>query len=238
VARIRTIKPTFFTSATIAELSPWGRLMFLGLLTHVDDEGRCINEPRVIKGALFPLDDVVTASDVVNLTMELEELGLVRSYEAGKRSYLVVCSFREHQRINRPSKSTLPPPPPFSEDSVNAHGVLTDGSLGEGKGRENTYAHPPKIKKVRTPHQKRVDSPDFDAFWAAYPRRVGKANAVKAWARLQPPLDVVLTAIAVQSRSWTDPAYIPHPTTWLNARRWEDEVAPAGRDTFRQPQDW
>ena len=69
----------------------------------------------------------------------------------------------------------------------------------------------------------------FNRFWQAYPRKVGKRNAQKAFERLQvdkPLLDKMLRQIAhaKQSRQWQDMQYIPYPATWLNGRRWEDEL--------------
>lgn len=67
----------------------------------------------------------------------------------------------------------------------------------------------------------------FTEFWQAYPRKVGKGAAEKAWAKLKPDLQTVLSALAWQSRQdgWTKDqgAFIPHPATYLNQRRWEDE---------------
>ncbi len=69
---------------------------------------------------------------------------------------------------------------------------------------------------------------DFDRFWAAYPRKVGKEAARKAFAKADVPIDTLLTAIAAQRASpqWRrdDGQYIPHPATWLNQGRWEDEI--------------
>ncbi len=70
--------------------------------------------------------------------------------------------------------------------------------------------------------------PEFSAFWDSYPRKIGKNNAWKAWAKLKPPPDEVLTALEAQKQcdQWQRDGgkYIPHPTTWLNGKRWEDEV--------------
>lgn len=67
----------------------------------------------------------------------------------------------------------------------------------------------------------------FTEFWQAYPRKVGKGAAEKAWAKLKPDLQIVLSALAWQSRQdgWTKDqgVFIPHPATYLNQRRWEDE---------------
>lgn len=70
----------------------------------------------------------------------------------------------------------------------------------------------------------------FEAFWAAYPRKVGKGAALKAWRRISAPasaLPAMLTSLEWQreSEQWQRDGgqYIPHPATWLNQSRWEDE---------------
>jgi len=74
---------------------------------------------------------------------------------------------------------------------------------------------------------------NFEIFWKAYPRKTNKGFAKKVFDKLKPSdelLQKMLHAIEVQKRSvWQDkdPQYIPHPSTWLNGERWEDEVHPA-----------
>jgi len=146
MARIRTIKPEFFTSLSIAGLPLRARLTFIGLWTHVDDEGKCLAEPRLIKAAIWPLDDV-SAEDVMSDLGALTEASLIAHYEVANRRYLAVKGWSEHQRISRPSSSNLPNPDAgtpialssensFTEDSVNAHGILTEPSPPERKGKE------------------------------------------------------------------------------------------------------
>ena len=69
----------------------------------------------------------------------------------------------------------------------------------------------------------------FDEFWKLYPKKVGKAQAEKAWKKLKVDealFDTMKKAIECQKRSkqWMDKQYIPYPSTWLNGRRWEDEL--------------
>jgi hypothetical protein len=68
----------------------------------------------------------------------------------------------------------------------------------------------------------------FDDFWAAYPRRVGKPAALRAWRSLHVnALDIprIMDGLAVHKRSeqWTksNGQFIPYPSTWLNQRRWD-----------------
>jgi hypothetical protein len=68
----------------------------------------------------------------------------------------------------------------------------------------------------------------FDKFWEAYPRKVGKAKAEAAFLKVTVGIDVLLAAIEEQKKStqWTkdNGQFIPHPATWLNGKRWEDQL--------------
>lgn len=73
-------------------------------------------------------------------------------------------------------------------------------------------------------------SEGFERFWSAYPRKVSKGRAQKAWAKLRPSEQLVQAIIAGIGRAKTSAQwsrdggqYIPHPATWLNDRGWEDE---------------
>jgi len=75
--------------------------------------------------------------------------------------------------------------------------------------------------------EKDIYTSDFLSFWSAYPRKVGKRAAFKAWIKSnQPSLTVILESIERQKQTeqWKDEKFIPHPATWLNQGRWEDEV--------------
>jgi uncharacterized protein YdaU (DUF1376 family) len=75
----------------------------------------------------------------------------------------------------------------------------------------------------------------FNTFWSVYPRKVARQEAVKAWQKLNPDAGLqqgIFNALANQTKSeqWRRDAgkFIPHPGTWLNGRRWEDQAPPAG----------
>lgn len=68
----------------------------------------------------------------------------------------------------------------------------------------------------------------FDLFWEAYPRKVGKVKAQTAFQKVTVSVEVLLAAIAEQKNSvqWQkdNGQFIPHPATWLNGKRWEDQI--------------
>lgn len=70
--------------------------------------------------------------------------------------------------------------------------------------------------------------PDFDRFYAAYPNKKAKQDALKAWGQAKPPIEQVLAALAWQRKQedWKKDggAFVPYPATWLRGRRWEDEM--------------
>lgn len=81
------------------------------------------------------------------------------------------------------------------------------------------------------------NSPFFIAFWQAYPRRIGKGAARTAFSRalaFAEPNDIIQCAIKYAQHCedmGTEKQYIPHPSTWLNAERWEDDLESEKKET-------
>jgi hypothetical protein len=131
--RIRTVKPEFWQSEGIGSLSREVRTLAIGLLNVADDEGYFRAHPGVIAGQLFPYD-ADGLDFVAKALLKLAEIDWVEldvQSELGR-----VAKFTDHQRINRPTPSTLKGKWGVVNASLKAHGVLTESSLPEGKGRE------------------------------------------------------------------------------------------------------
>lgn len=104
MARIRTIKPEFFTSEDIVELEPLARLLYIALWCEADKEGRFSWKPKTFKMRYLPAD----SCDFQSICDGLLKSGLVRLYGDG---LAYIPSFLKHQHINpRESVSTLPAP--------------------------------------------------------------------------------------------------------------------------------
>lgn len=112
MARIRTLKPSFWGDDKVSELTREARLLFLGLISAADDEGRFLASHSAIAGYVYPNDDDITAKRLAFWLEELTERGLVVLYNGGRVKYGAIPKFRDHQRISHPRDSTLPPPPP------------------------------------------------------------------------------------------------------------------------------
>lgn len=141
MARIRSIKPEFFTSERMALLDHTDRLLFVGLWTHVDDEGRCIDNPVLIRNAVFPLDDL-SAERVQEGLRRLQELGRLERYTVAERRYLCITTWEEHQKISHPSKSKFPGPEQGQEtfekppEKIVSPPEALRPDQGTGKGKE------------------------------------------------------------------------------------------------------
>jgi hypothetical protein len=114
--RIRSVKPEVWQNEEVGSVSRDARLLFVGLITMADDEGRFRALPPLILGHTFPFDKDAPR----NLGKWLGELcdaadpdgvPLLVLYEIGGRPYGWLPGFTDNQRISKPKPSKFPPPP-------------------------------------------------------------------------------------------------------------------------------
>lgn len=228
----RIIKDSIHESEKINSLSDFNFRLWVYLLTYVDDYGRGDARPAIIKGNCFPLRDRVTVKDIDAGLHALLDAGCISLYTVGGKSYLCLVGWEKHQRIQQ-KRSKYPGPDEADEPETCGQMIAVCRD-----SRSSTVIHgeqPPesesesesKSESERT----RAREDAFGRFWAAYPRHTAKQTAEAAFRKLNPDerlLQIILTAIEKQKASpqWTRDGgqYIPHPATWLNQRRWEDET--------------
>lgn len=130
MARIRTIKPEFFTSEDIVELEPLARLLYIALWCEADKEGRFSWKPKTFKMRYFPGDDC----NIDALCDALVTRGLVCLYG---ENLAFIPSFSEHQHINpREKESTIPGPDEYLEPRVSDASVTEETRAGRKEGKE------------------------------------------------------------------------------------------------------
>lgn len=139
MARIRTIKPEFWTSEQVVECSPIARLLFIGMWNFCDDSGNHPASFKTLKMEAFPGDEISLAQ-IECYTEELLRHGLLIKYDGGNhREYWHVTGWH-HQKVDRPN----PKHPPFNsskkqkfdEHSSNDRRTVDDHSPPEGKVKE------------------------------------------------------------------------------------------------------
>lgn len=107
MARIRTIKPEFWTDEKLSILEPLTRLVFLGLISMADDAGRLVDSVRHIDGMLFPNTDD-TARDALDTLARMSRI--VRYRSASGQALIQILNWDRHQKVDNPNKYTLPGP--------------------------------------------------------------------------------------------------------------------------------
>lgn len=121
------------------------------------------------------------------------------------------------QTVNEPSiePSYTPPYPPQG-------GARAEAASSEGGKARSCGGPSPRAGQDAEPE-------GFAQFWAAYPRKVAKQDALRAFAKIRPDAELLERMLASlerhkASRQWSRDGgqYIPYPATWLNGRRWED----------------
>lgn len=160
MARIRSIHPDLLVSETMAGISAGLERTFCRLLIHCDDQGRALDNPRLLKAALYPLHDDVTSQRLDAEMEELVKVGLVRRYEVGGSRYLCVPSWDEYQHPRHPSEARIPEPPEPPELPPEGYGETPQASrqthasvgVGEGVGEgEGVIAAPQSAAREKDP---------------------------------------------------------------------------------------
>ena len=238
--RIRTIKPEFFSDEDIAALEPLDRVTFLGLLCYADKAGRLEHRPVRLATMILPYEQAGFELRLARLVVA----NFLVMYENTGRKYLQIRTFTLHQRPHHTEpESKIPPPDAIDSSALQplCNGYTTEETqsknrverdttvvtLGgrEGKGMERKGERQPRAVPA-------LDG--FADFWSRYPRKVGKGGAEAAWAKLaSADRRAVMESMPAFREQWAsrpsaDMQFCPHPATWLNQRRWEDEITKVG----------
>jgi hypothetical protein len=129
--RIRSIKPEFWESESLGRVSREARLLFIGLFSCCDDHGRARASSRLLASRLYPYDDDALKK-LPAWIEELEKERCIRLYKVNGESYLDIPKWLNHQKIDKPSASKLPP---FDDSREDSRG-LEKNSLGTGNREE------------------------------------------------------------------------------------------------------
>lgn len=242
--KIRGVHPEFWTDEDIVELTLPARLLFIGLWNFACDNGHLDDKPKQIKMRVMPSDDV----DVDAL---LDELVWHKRIQR-KDGTITIRKFAEHQKPHKRwwktchlDGCTVPEDaPPQGRNGgkgastgpdnggatvaqpVNTRGATADVD-GEGDGeREGEEGSCASADAERVNPSDTIGL-DFEEWYATYPRKRGKGQALKAYRAARKKTDhaTLLDAITRQAGALLAKGadFCPYPATWLNGERWADQ---------------
>ena len=229
VGRIRTLKPEFFKSRSLAQCPLEARMTFAGLWVEADDHGRGIADPRILKGAIWPLDDDVTHERVAEHLQTLVDTAHIILYDVDGEAYYEVVRWEDHQASAYRRGDPKYPAPQGGLNDVSHKCVQKSASRTQmravtGNREQGTgKAH---------------DDALFEDFWQRYPRgRAGKPGgdgskkpALQKWRRLSEEERKLCLSAVDHYRQHVESDGGPiaaHAVTWLNQERWDQWQEPA-----------
>lgn len=145
--RNRVIEPAFWSDKKLSKLSYFDRLFFIALWNFADDYGRGKAIPKELAGFAFPHDEEIGAVEIREALARLAGNGRIRLYSIDGEDYYCIPSWGRHQRVDHPSKSSIPPQPDdLATDSRESRESLSPKEKGiEEKGREGEAPPAPPI---------------------------------------------------------------------------------------------
>lgn len=157
MARKRMLSPDIWESESFSSLSDLGKIVFIGLISLADDEGRGKANPSLVKSTLFPYDEKRRVADIKFALSEIARSMSTQFYSVNGNDYYLLLNWSKWQKIDKPSKSKLPAPPnsgvggllpeseeneKFEECSANTSRMLGEGSppnrIEENKNKNTT----------------------------------------------------------------------------------------------------
>ena len=235
MARARNIKPGFFKNFDLADCGPMAQLLFAGLWTLADKEGRLKDQPRFIKAEIFPY----YPADVNGELTKLERLGFIRRYREMEHAVIEVLQFKEHQSPHHTEKDSKLP-------AYNANTSVSDCNKTERENNESLTVNSPTQDGGNPSDSLIPDSliPDsltnghapkprvasrFLEFWEKYPLKKNRKDAEDAWRsrRMDHKPEFIakilddLSDRATKDPKWVE-GFIPHGSTYIRKQRWED----------------
>jgi len=148
--RIRTLKPEHRQHRKLGPLDHLTYRLWVGMILEADDAGRLVYDPDQLRALIFAYHPKVSRAIVEASASCLESVGLIRRYVSDGQIYAWFPSWLDHQRLDHPTPSKLPPPNDSlipREDSGSPPRVLAKTLVGsdldldldlEGKGKEGS----------------------------------------------------------------------------------------------------
>lgn len=252
MARARNIKPSFFDNDVLAEISPLGRLFFIGLWTIADYNGNFEWRERKLKAKILPYDNC----DLKEIAINLDKLGFIRFYSDQDKICANIVNFTKHQNPHKNERDRGAELSLITEDSRQVIDLTTltinrdlsrfnhESSASNPADSLNLIPDPLILipEPLNTANQDlngksiyEVDSSKFEKFWMLHPNKVDKKRCL-TWFEKHKPNDIEYYKIIEGLKKqilWREAkppkefvAEWKMPITWLNGQNWNDALKP------------
>jgi len=237
MARIRTIKPEFWTSEQVADCSLTARLLFIGIWNFCDDHGVHPASFRRLKMELFPSDSI-SDGEIEALINELLLAELLNAYQVNGKGYWQVTGWAKHQKIEKPTYRHPLPQGLMVEDSVTIRRIIAEESANpqprngkESKGTKALSGTPDAILLLDYLNEKTGRS-----------YRAVKANVSLIAARLnESTVEECRAVIDAKVAAWQHDKKMREylrPATLFNATKFANYVGELGFSRASSGRDW
>jgi hypothetical protein len=228
----RMLSNRIIHSASFLRMPIDSQLLYINLVTSADDDG--IVEAFQVMRMLGSNEDnlkLLEAKEYVKiLDMNLVTFIIDWKEHNSIRADRLTPSIYRSMLLNEVPNATLKLPLPRVDVMDNSRRI-GDGQMMDSPRTDNGTSQGKVSKGKVSKGNNTPSNPAFDAFWIQYPRKVGKYPCTRAWEKIHPEgelLTKIMDSLEKHKKSigWMKDSgrFIPHPTTWLNQKRWDDEV--------------
>lgn len=183
--RRRMIDPNFWESEDIAKLTPRQRLLWIGLWSNADDEGRGRGSLAAIRSTIFKYDDI----SLQELAEDLEAVKKhckVRFYEVDGSTYYACTNWKTWQKVDHPKPSFIPPPEYadlLANDSRTSRDTVAPNLIKSNLIESKGLTIPPEAKELLRDNIPQMDLPAVRGSMVSWANRMGWEMVVEALRR-------------------------------------------------------
>ena len=229
---------TIVLSDAFLDMPPTARCLYFTLGMFADDDG-FVNNPKSIMRQCGSSEDDIKILLTKKFVLAFDS-GVIVIKHWRINNYLQKDRIQPTKYVEERQQMEIEPNGGYSKKGDVYMPVYTEDIVSNSNSissnLNNKYIPASDSANADACEPQIVDNAEvwFTQFWEEYPKKKDKANAFKAFKKVckdEKTYETIMTALINQKKYWKEYKYIPYPSTWLNGKRWEDDVS---QDTQRK----